>query len=93
VKGTEKQRQDAAGISSLQKVFGKIPLFSEGGFSDATVFGVIKRLLTVWCGPDGCYIASNLINGHSGIAATGVTLADLKGTGKQRQGNRHNECP
>ena len=51
--------------------------FSEGGFSDVTVFGVIRRLLTVWCGPDGCYIASNLINGQSGIAATGVTLADL----------------
>ena len=27
LKGTEKQRQDAAGISSLWKVFGKIPLF------------------------------------------------------------------
>jgi hypothetical protein len=54
-----------------------IPLFSEGGFSDATVSGAIRRLLTVWCGPDGCSIASNLINGHSGIAATGVTLADL----------------
>jgi hypothetical protein len=33
--------------------------------------------LTVWYESDGCYIASNLINGHSGIAATGVTLADL----------------
>ena len=64
-------------ISRLWKVFGKIPLFSEGGFSDATVSGAIRRLLTVWCGPDGCYMASNLINGHSGIAATGVALADL----------------
>ena len=34
--------------------------------------------MTVWCGPDGCSIASNLINGHSGIAATGVALADLQ---------------
>jgi hypothetical protein len=51
--------------------------FSEGSFADATVFGVIRRLLTVWYESDGCYMASNLINGHSGIAATGVTLADL----------------
>jgi hypothetical protein len=38
---------------------------------------VIRRLLTVWYESDGCYIASNLINGHSGIVATGVALADL----------------
>ena len=58
--------------------FGKIPLFSEGGCADATVSGVIRRLLTIWCGPDGCSIASNLINGHSGIVATGVALAGLQ---------------
>ncbi len=34
--------------------------------------------MTVWYEPDGCSIASNLINGHSGIAATGVALADLQ---------------
>jgi hypothetical protein len=41
------------------------------------VSDLIRQLLTVWCGPDGCSIASNLINGHSGIAAPGVALADL----------------
>jgi hypothetical protein len=59
------------------KFLERILCFSEGGFSDATVSGAIRRLLTVWCGPDGCYIASNLINGHSGIVATGVALAGL----------------
>ena len=71
MKGPEKQRQDAAGISRLWKVFGMIPLFSEGGFSDATVSGVIRRLLTVWYESDGCSIASTLINGHSKAARDG----------------------
>jgi hypothetical protein len=73
VKVTEKQRQDAAGISSRWKN----PLFSEGGCANATVSDLIRQLLTVWYGPDGCYIASNLISGQCGIVATGVTLADL----------------
>ncbi len=59
------------------KFLERILCFSEGGCADATVSDLIRRLLTVWCGPDGSSIASNLINGHSGIAATGVTLADL----------------
>jgi hypothetical protein len=59
------------------KFLERILCFSEGGCADATVLGVIRQLLSVWCGPDGCSIASNLINGHSGIAATGVVLADL----------------
>jgi hypothetical protein len=49
--------------------------FSEGGCADATVLGVIRQLLSVWCGPDGCYMASNLING---------VVTNVKGTGKQR---------
>jgi hypothetical protein len=72
--------------------------FSEGGCADATVSDLIRRLLTVWCGPDGYYIASNLINGHSGIDATGVALADLPverqecRSFEKRQGDRQIAC-
>ncbi len=41
------------------------------------VSDLIRRRLTVWYESDGCYMASNRINGHSGIVATGVALADL----------------
>ena len=54
------------GSVGFGKILERFLFFSEGGCADTTVSDLIRRLLIVWYESDGCYIASNLINGHSG---------------------------